>query len=88
MAQKYTIIWDTRVRKQDFKKISTMEVTRIVSKVESFLAENPHAGVAIKGHYKGLYRYRIGDYRVIYDLQDAQITIRIIRVGHRREVYE
>ena len=88
MTKRYQVIWETRVRKQDFKKITASEVRRIVKKVESHLAENPTAGTQLKGHYKGLWRYRVGDYRVIYDIQDTQVTIRIVRVGHRREVYD
>lgn len=34
-----------------------------------------------------LWRYRVGDYRVIVEIQDQQLTVLVIEVGHRREVY-
>lgn len=33
------------------------------------------------------WRYRVGDYRVIADIQDATVTVLVVRIGHRREVY-
>jgi mRNA interferase RelE/StbE len=45
-------------------------------------------GKALIGDKKGYWRYRIGTYRLIADIQDNIITIEIISVAHRREVYE
>jgi mRNA interferase RelE/StbE len=45
-------------------------------------------GKALVGDKKGYWRYRIGSYRVIADIQDNIVLIEIINVGHRREVYE
>lgn len=54
------------------------------------LAEAPHAlnnnVKALKG--TSAYRLRVGDYRVIYELHDCVLTIEIIEVGHRKEVYQ
>jgi mRNA interferase RelE/StbE len=41
----------------------------------------------LKGIYSGLYRLRVGNYRVIYRLKKERLIILIIRIGHRREVY-
>ena len=35
----------------------------------------------------GFYRFRVGDYRVIYEIRDEILTVLVVRVGHRREVY-
>jgi mRNA interferase RelE/StbE len=35
-----------------------------------------------------IYRFRMGDYRVIYDISDGQLFILVVGVGHRREVYQ
>lgn len=45
-------------------------------------------GEALKGPEVGRYwKYRVGDYRIICDLQDALMLVLVVRVGHRREVY-
>jgi mRNA interferase RelE/StbE len=54
------------------------------------LAENaediPHE--ALKGNLAGLFRYRFGDYRILYILDKQAKTIEISSVGHRRDVYD
>ena len=44
-------------------------------------------GKALSGNLKGLWRYRIGDYRLIADIQDNELVIVAIDIGHRREIY-
>ena len=36
---------------------------------------------------ENLYRYRVGDYRIIYEIRDKILVVLIVRIGHRREVY-
>ncbi len=51
-------------------------------------AENPRQwGRALQGEKRGLWRYRIGDYRLICDIQDEKITILVLELGHRKDVY-
>jgi mRNA interferase RelE/StbE len=51
-------------------------------------AENPRQwGKPLQGEKGGLWRYRVGDYRLICDIQDEQITVLVLRVGHRKDVY-
>ncbi len=45
-------------------------------------------GKALTGQYKGLLRYRIGNYRVICDIQDDNLIILALEVGHRKEIYK
>ncbi|ACL74299.1 type II toxin-antitoxin system RelE family toxin [Thioalkalivibrio sulfidiphilus] len=50
--------------------------------------QNPRGlGAPLKGEFSELWRYRIGDYRVICELQDEKLVILVIRIAHRREVY-
>lgn len=46
-----------------------------------------HFGEPLKGELDGLWRYRIGDFRLICELKDDRMTVWVIAVGHRREVY-
>jgi mRNA interferase RelE/StbE len=51
-------------------------------------AENPRQwGKPLQGEKGGLWRYRVGDYRLICDIQDEKITVLVLRVGHRKDVY-
>ena len=55
------------------------------------LEQNPrfHPNVKpLKGDFAGYYRYRIGDYRVIYQVDDGTNQVMVTNIAHRREVYE
>jgi mRNA interferase RelE/StbE len=52
------------------------------------LAENPrHHGVTKLEAEADLYRVRVGNYRVIYSIEDQQLVVLVLKIGHRREVY-
>jgi mRNA interferase RelE/StbE len=44
-------------------------------------------GKALTGPYRGLWRYRLGDYRLICQIKDRELIVLVLAVGHRREVY-
>ena len=52
------------------------------------LAENPRApgNVKLQGESE-LYRVRVGDYRIVYQIQDAVLVVLVVQIGHRREIY-
>lgn len=51
--------------------------------------DNPRLhGKALTGNLKGIWRYRVGDYRIFADIQDDILTIFIFEVAHRRDVYK
>lgn len=51
------------------------------------LAENPFPPGVKKLHGEDGYRIRVGDYRIIYDVEHRRLLVLVIRIGHRREVY-
>jgi mRNA interferase RelE/StbE len=53
------------------------------------LSDNPRSlGAALQGaQFAGLWRYRVGDYRVMVDIRDQVVTVMVVAVGHRSEVY-
>jgi mRNA interferase RelE/StbE len=51
------------------------------------LADEPHAGGALKGEFSGLRRLRVGRYRIVYEVLDRELTVLVVRIGHRRDVY-
>ncbi|WP_421620785.1 type II toxin-antitoxin system RelE family toxin [Alkalilimnicola ehrlichii] len=44
-------------------------------------------GQPLKGKFSALWRYRVGDYRVVCELRDETLVVLVVRIGHRREVY-
>lgn len=71
---------------QSLKSIARADQLRIIDAIDQ-LKTNPAAGGVLKGEYSGLRRIRIGSYRVVYEVHDEQLTVLVIRIGHRREVY-
>ena len=65
------------------KKIKREGRLRIVDAIEQ-LKSNPSAGSVLKGEYSGLRRIRIGSYRIVYEVQERELVVLVIRVGHRR----
>ena len=65
------------------------DVRRRVQAVFELLAENPRPPAATKlVGGAGEWRVRTGDYRVIYEIQEGRLLVLVLRMGHRREVYE
>ena len=63
-------------------------LSRVIRKIQS-LSDNPRpAGCKKLKGYKDLWRIRIGDWRVVYIIDDAVRVVSVTRVAHRREVYE
>ena len=50
--------------------------------------KNPrHFGDSLTAEFSGLWRYRIGDFRVICEIHDGQLTVLALSIGHRKEIY-
>ena len=75
----------------ELKRLDKTVQVRIVKTIRERIAplENPRIlGQALRGEELGRYwKYRIGDYRLICDIQDETVLILVLRVGHRKEVY-
>lgn len=74
--------------RKDIKKLSSEVATRIIKKLNFFVSTtDPLAHADHLTNYElGSYRFRIGDYRVIFDLDGEKIVI--LKIGHRREIYK
>ncbi|WP_305951850.1 type II toxin-antitoxin system RelE/ParE family toxin [Emticicia oligotrophica] len=91
---KYEVIIKPSVFK-DLSKLQDEIVEKIFEKIEQ-LAENPRPSGCkklknskqINSNYKSLYRIRFTDYRIVYAIEDSIITVTVVAVGHRREIYE
>ena len=72
--------------KKDFRKIPKLEVSKILNEIEE-LAKNPRSPKTKKLKGENLYRLRVGNYRVIYDIQDNLMLIFVVKLGHRDDIY-
>ena len=68
-------------------KIASAQRLRLIEAIDK-LKTNPNAGSVLKGEFSGLRRIRIGDYRIVYEVQNEQLIILVVRVAHRREAYK
>lgn len=66
--------------------INMPERLRIIAAIDG-LATNPYRGSALKGDLLGLRRIRVGNFRMIYEIDDGFLRVLVIKAGHRREVY-
>ncbi len=74
---------------EDFEKLDKPVVKRILNKIESHLAKDPKGlGKMLTGQFKGFWRYRVGDFRIIYRIAEKEILILVARVGHRKSIYD
>lgn len=75
---------------RELKKLDRKAAARIFKTLETRIAplDDPRTlGAPLKGEHEGYWRWRIGAYRVIARIEDERITILVVRVAHRREVY-
>ena len=76
-----------RAAEQDLKRLSTENFQRIISHIKA-LTDNPRPiGCRKISGSKSDWRTRVGDYRIIYDIDDKEGAVRVMRIRHRREAY-
>ena len=84
----YKAIWHEDALK-DLQKLDRLDTKKIVEKVKTHLLHDPtKLGVPLKGALKGFYRYRIGNYRVIYAIDFQEKEILVLFINHRKDIYK
>ena len=86
----YTVSYTNQALKE-LQKLDRPTRALIIGWIEKNLVgcENPRVhGKGLTANHSGKWRYRIGDYRLIADIQDNQVLILILQVGHRKEIYK
>ncbi|MEE9451522.1 MAG: type II toxin-antitoxin system RelE/ParE family toxin [Gammaproteobacteria bacterium] len=86
----WTIKFDDRAKKE-FKRLDKHTQRTIIrylrERIES--SNNPRQyGKSLSANKTGLWRYRIGDYRLVCAIQDNELVVLVLRVTHRRHVYD
>ncbi|WP_457605993.1 type II toxin-antitoxin system RelE family toxin [Nitratifractor sp.] len=73
------------------KKLDKKIYTKIVAIVYPQLRSNPYYGTNIKklkGRFEGYYRYRLGDYRLFYLIEDDKVIVVVADIRHRQSAYD
>ena len=73
---------------RELRKLDRQTARRVLRAVTGLAADPRPAGVrALSGQPAGTMRLRVGEFRVVYVIDDGEIRILVVRVAHRREVY-
>lgn len=73
------------------RKLDKQSAKRIIDYLEQRVAvlDDPRlSGKILTGPLGGLWRYRVGDYRVLCEIQDKVVCVLVLRVGHRKKIYD
>jgi mRNA interferase RelE/StbE len=76
----------TRKAAKDLKGLDNQIRRRILEKLQANAVDPLEHSARLTASKLGTYRYRIGDYRVLFDLEDD--TVFVLHIGHRRDIYE
>lgn len=79
----------TKAADKALRKLDRQTAGRVLGELEEIAnLDDPRSrGKALTGNLAGLWRYRVGDYRVVCDIEDGVLVILVVDVAHRREVY-
>lgn len=87
---KYVVKYENKAAKQ-LQKIDKYDAKKIYQWISKNLigCTNPYfQGKSLKGNSSRFWRYRVGNYRLLAEINNKEITIIIVSVGHRKEIYE
>lgn len=90
MTEKWTLVFTEDVRKE-LKKLPQQASNKIINYLENKVLPSPSPrtlGRSLSANLRGLWRYRVEDYRIVCEIQDKELIILIVRVGHRKNVYK
>ncbi len=72
--------------KKEIKALAKKDQQRVLAALD-VLSENPFAGKRLEGEYQGAWSLRVWPYRILYAVHRDIVTVNVLRVGHRKDVY-
>jgi mRNA interferase RelE/StbE len=73
---------------REMKKLDHRVVDRAFTLIEEVIAKDPYSGKKLRGKYSGLFSYRFSDYRIIYEIKEKKLLVVVLRIRHRKNVYD
>jgi mRNA interferase RelE/StbE len=87
------LVWQVRLDKdaeKQLRRLDPQDQRRLIKFLRERIASSASPrllGEALKGPLRTLWKYRIGDFRLICDLQDEKFVVLVIKIGNRKDVY-
>jgi mRNA interferase RelE/StbE len=83
----YRVVLAKSVRKKDLVRVPAKDLARIIARIKALaLDPYPPDSAQLVGRFER--RIRQGDYRILYLVEEEIVTVQVVRVGHRRDVYK
>jgi len=85
--------WSVRIEakaEKDLGRLGTQDRSRVLRFLHQRLADLPNPrllGASLSGPLAGLWKYRVGDIRIIAEIRDRELVVLVIEIGNRRDVY-
>jgi mRNA interferase RelE/StbE len=84
----FKVQWHEDIR-ADLAQLNKATARKIIARISTYLVNDPlKLGKPLTGQFAGFYRYRYGDYRVLYALDLEQEMIMVVHIRHRKDVYD
>lgn len=85
------IVEYTDIAADELESLGINAAKRIKNYLDSRIAtelDPRRLGHSLKGNLAGYWRYRVGDYRIICQIQDKKVIVLVLQIGHRKEIYK
>ena len=83
----FKILYHKNIKK-DLKGLDKSMIDAFIKIVENRISENPFSGERLKGKLKDIWKYRTGNYRILYSIRQDLLTVLVLRIRHRKNVYD
>ncbi len=83
----FRILYHKNIKK-DLKSLDSNIIDNFFKIVEDRIAKNPFSGERLKGKLRDIWKYRIGNYRVLYAIHQDELRVLVLRFRHRKNVYD
>lgn len=77
----------SKTAEKSFQKLSAKDQDRVIDALEN-LKKDPHMGKRLQGPLKGLWSLRVWPLRIIYCINDKIVTVFVVSIGHRKDIYK
>ena len=88
------MVWTLRLSETAKRQLGKLDISnaqailRYLNRLVLETTDPRERGKGLRANLSGLWRYRVGDYRVICSIEDHELVVLVLQIGHRREVYK